>query len=136
MLVADGVLHENGAFTVVPEPDGKQIAELFRHKVLKLLLAQGKITPKRIALMDNWRQTGFNVCVGLRVQPWHRQSMENLARHIIRASFSQERMNYDREAEKVVYRSKGGAKGGAGGCVYRPDRPTVMVQLRRRNLLA
>ena len=36
--------------------------------------------------------------------------MENLARYIIRASFSQERMSYDRKAAEVVYRSKGGAK--------------------------
>jgi hypothetical protein len=36
--------------------------------------------------------------------------MENLARYIIRASFSQDRMSYDREAAEVVYRSKGGTK--------------------------
>jgi len=34
--------------------------------------------------------------------------MENLARYIIRASFSQERMNYIREASKVIYKSKNG----------------------------
>ncbi len=33
---------------------------------------------------------------------------ENLARHIIRASFSQERMTYFPEDSKVVYRSKDG----------------------------
>ena len=32
--------------------------------------------------------------------------MENLARYIIRASFSQERMNYVREDLKVIYKSK------------------------------
>ena len=32
--------------------------------------------------------------------------MENLARYIIRASFSQERMTYIQEESKVVYRSK------------------------------
>jgi hypothetical protein len=32
--------------------------------------------------------------------------MENLARYIIRASFSQERMTYIREASKVTYKSK------------------------------
>lgn len=32
--------------------------------------------------------------------------MENLARYIIRASFSQERMNYLRDESKVVYQSK------------------------------
>ena len=34
--------------------------------------------------------------------------MENLARYIIRASFSQERMNYIREESKVIYKSKDG----------------------------
>lgn len=54
MRVAHDAFHENGAFTVAPAPDGKQIAELFRHKVLKMLLAKGRITPERITLMDNW----------------------------------------------------------------------------------
>ena len=43
MLIADGGFHENGIFVVAPAPDGRQIAELFRHKVLKMLLAKGKI---------------------------------------------------------------------------------------------
>ena len=36
--------------------------------------------------------------------------MENLARYIIRASFSQESMTYIPEESKVVYRSKDGKK--------------------------
>jgi hypothetical protein len=34
--------------------------------------------------------------------------MENLARYMIRASFSQERMTYLQDESKVVYRSKDG----------------------------
>jgi len=34
--------------------------------------------------------------------------MENLARYTIRASFSQERMNYIREESKFIYKSKDG----------------------------
>ena len=34
--------------------------------------------------------------------------MENLARYIIRASFSQERMSYIPEDSKVIYQSKDG----------------------------
>ncbi len=36
--------------------------------------------------------------------------MENLARYIIRASFSQDRMTYIPEESKVLYRSKDGKK--------------------------
>ena len=34
--------------------------------------------------------------------------MENLARYIIRTSFSQQRMNYVPEESKVIYQSKDG----------------------------
>jgi hypothetical protein len=35
-------------------------------------------------------------------------TIENLARYIIRASFSRERMNYISEQSKVIYKSKNG----------------------------
>jgi hypothetical protein len=89
---------------VAPAPDSKQIEELFRHKVFKMLLARGKITLEHISLMDNWLHTGFNVYVGPRILPWHRKSMENLACYIIRASFSRERMSYKFDSGQVAYR--------------------------------
>ena len=48
------------------------------------------------------------VFCGPRIQPGEQEAMENLARYIIRASFSQERMTYFPEDSKVVYRSKDG----------------------------
>jgi Putative transposase len=88
--------------------DTNAIEQIFRHKVLYMLLAKGKITQDMIALLDKWRHTGFNVFAGKRILPRQEKSMENLARYIIRASFSQERMAYDREAGKVEYKSKDG----------------------------
>lgn len=77
--------------------------------VLKMLLAKGKISPDVIALLDKWRHTGFNAYYGSRILPWQKSSMENLARYIIRASFSQERMAYHQEAGQEEYRSKDGS---------------------------
>jgi hypothetical protein len=45
---------------------------------------------------------------GPRIHPREEDAMENLARYIIRASFSQERMTYIPEESKVVYQSKDG----------------------------
>ncbi len=59
-------------------------------------------------MLMSWRHSGFNVYCGPRIQPGDDQAMENLARYIIRASFSQERMTYFPEDSKVVYRSKDG----------------------------
>jgi len=42
------------------------------------------------------------------VSIYDEEAMENIARYIIRASFSQERMNYIPEESKVSYQSKDG----------------------------
>ncbi len=46
--------------------------------------------------------------MGLRIQPGEEEATENLARYIIRASFSQERMTYVPEESKVINESKDG----------------------------
>jgi hypothetical protein len=48
------------------------------------------------------------VFVGPKILPREEDAMEKLARYIIRASFSQERMTYVSEESKVVYESKDG----------------------------
>ena len=67
-----------------------------------------KITEELVKMVMGWRHSGFNVFCGSRIQPGSEDAMENLARYIIRASFSQERMTYIPEKSKVVYRSKDG----------------------------
>jgi len=69
ILFSDGCFHENGMFTVSPTIDTKALEQLFRHKVLKMLLAKGKITQDMIKLLDKWRHTGFNVFCGRRILP-------------------------------------------------------------------
>ena len=55
-----------------------------------------------------WRLFGFHVFCGNRISPNDETAMENLARYIIRASFSQEHMQYLDQEGKVVYTSKDG----------------------------
>jgi len=73
-----------------------------------MLLKKSKITRDMIALSDTWRHSGFNVYCEKRILPRQKTSMENLARYIIRASFSQERITDIPEAGSVIYRSKDG----------------------------
>ena len=71
-----------------------------------MLLVKGRITQDMISLLDKWRYTGFKVFSGPRILPRYEKSLENLARYIIRASFSQERMTYHRKSGQVGYQSK------------------------------
>ena len=71
-----------------------------------MLLAKGKITEEMIRMLSSWRHSGFHVFCGNRISPKDDTAMENLARYIIRASFSQERMQYLDQEGKVVYTSR------------------------------
>jgi len=52
VLASDGCFHDNGMFAVSPATDTKALEQLFRHKVLKMLLAKRKITHDMITLLD------------------------------------------------------------------------------------
>jgi len=64
------------------------------------------------------------------------EAMENLARYVVRASFSQERMTYIPEESKVLYRSKDGKKENrfdalewlAATCSHVPNQGEQMVR--------
>jgi hypothetical protein len=61
-----------------------------------------------IGMLSTWRHSGFHVFCGNRIQPKEESTMEILARYIIRASFSQERMQYLADAGTVIYSAKDG----------------------------
>jgi len=55
---------------------------------------------------SSWKHFGFHVFCGNPISPNDDTAMENLARYIIRASFSQERMKYLDQEGTVVYTAK------------------------------
>jgi hypothetical protein len=61
-----------------------------------------------VAILSQWRHSGFNVFCGNLISPTDDTAMENLACYIIRASFSQELMQYLDPKGKVVYTAKDG----------------------------
>jgi hypothetical protein len=64
-----------------------------------------------MASLDPDRRSGLIVYCDPRIQPGDEEAMSRqvgIARYIVRASFSQERMSYFPEDTKIVYRSKDG----------------------------
>jgi len=81
-----------GMFRVAPPLELKKLEAIFRHKVLRMLLAGGKITQEMITMLSTWRHSGFNVFCGNRISP------------------KQERMQYLDQEGKVIYMAKDGKK--------------------------
>ncbi|MBN1106677.1 MAG: transposase [Deltaproteobacteria bacterium] len=104
------VFYGSGWFTVAPALDTVALEKIFQHKVLKMLWRKGKITGKVVKLILSWRHSGFSVHCGPRIRSCDEEVLENIARYIIRASFSQERMTYIPDESRVLYRSKDGTK--------------------------
>jgi hypothetical protein len=49
VLISDGCFHESGLLTVAPRIDTHALEQLFRHKILKLLLSEGRTTETTVA---------------------------------------------------------------------------------------
>ena len=137
ILVTDGCFYgEKGMFRVAPPLELKKLEGIFRHKVFKMLLKKGKITEEMVRMLSAWKHSGFNVFCGNRISPKDDSAMENLARYIIRASFSQERRQYLEQEGTVVYRSKDGKDQKtfpamewlAAMCTHIPNRGEQMVR--------
>ena len=92
-----------------------------------------------MSMVMKWRHSGFHVFCGDRIQPGDEKAMENLARYIVRASFSQERMTYVRDESKVIYQSKDGKEEKtfdalewlAAMCSHVPNNGEQMVREKR-----
>lgn len=107
ILMTDGCFYGNkGMFRVAPPLELKKLEAIFRHKVFRMLLNKGNIPEEMIRLISTWKHSGFHVFCGNRISPADETAMENLASYIIRASFSQERMQYLDQEAKVVYTAK------------------------------
>ena len=103
ILAADGCFKDNGTFYAAGASlNAESLEPLFRHKMLSMLKKRGLITDKIIELILSWHHSGFNVYCSERIYPRETQSMENIARYIIRASFSQERLNYIRNLKLCI----------------------------------
>jgi hypothetical protein len=94
VIATDGCFSDTGAFSVAPTAKTADAQELFRHEVFKMLKAEGKICNAVIENMMGSRHSGFNVYCGPTIWPDAPEAIEDLARYIVRACFSQERMTY------------------------------------------
>jgi len=101
IIATDGCFVNDGNFMnrIVPNPDDLEIP--FRCEVLYMLRREGKITNTVVDNMDSWHHSGFHVYCGNSILPDDEEGLEKLAKYIVRAPISQERMLYIPSAESI-----------------------------------
>src|SRR6266705_3034198 len=90
----------------IPQPDPVQIMLLFRHRLLKTLLAKEKITQRLIDILLSWRHPGFSVFQGDSVSPEDHEARERLARYCVHPHMALDRLRYDAQNHQVTYQPK------------------------------
>ena len=69
-------------------------------------MKKGPLSAERVKLMESWEHSGFNIDASVRIGADDATGRENLARYLIRAPFSAERITYNAAEGTVIYRTK------------------------------
>lgn len=88
-----------------PHLVGEDLVQLFRRKVLALLLRHHRITQATPERLMQWSPTGFSVWIGAPIEPHETASRLRLARYLVKPPISLERMDFDADDCLVTYRS-------------------------------
>ncbi len=80
------------------------LRKLFEVEVFRFLRERGLLSAERMDLIRSWPHSGFGVYVGEAIGPEERQTLEHLARYLLRAPVSLERLWYNPEAGTVTIR--------------------------------
>jgi hypothetical protein len=105
LLVSWGLFRRDGSFLLVEGvPDPETVARLFRHRVLRMLLAEGAIAEGVVRTLLAWPHTGFGTHVS-RAIPVDATTPGIVARYMVRPPISPERMLGETGKDRIIYRS-------------------------------
>jgi hypothetical protein len=93
-------------FLPLPKTGLSPLEELFRAKVIHLLLQEKLLPPERVQVLYSWKHSGFNLHAGQPMPPEAKADLEDLAQFILRNPFSVEKMTLESPGDLVIYRSR------------------------------
>jgi hypothetical protein len=96
-IVSHGAWTEDGkTFCSWPSHvTGERLEELFRRKVLTLLLRRERLAPATAEKLLQWNPSGFSVWLGDPIEPYQTESRQRLARYLTKSPVALHRMDYD-----------------------------------------
>jgi hypothetical protein len=105
LLVSWGLFRRDGTFLPVEAAlDPETVARLFRHRVLRMLLAEGAIAESVVRSLLAWPHTGFGTHIS-RAIPADEQTPGVVARYMARPPITPERMLGGADTDRIIYRS-------------------------------
>jgi len=102
-LATDGTIARDGCLHSLPWVDTEQMMRLFRHKLLRRLLAEEQITQAMVDLLLSWKHPGFSVFRGEPIEPHDTSARERLLSYCMHPPFALSRLRYDPDSATVCY---------------------------------
>jgi len=102
-IVAAGAWVDGNFVSWPEEVTGPRLEDLFRRYVLAMLVKEERLNEATATRLGSWYPSGFSVFLGESIAPWNTESRLRLARYLLKAPVSLERMQYDRESCQVRY---------------------------------
>ena len=109
-LVADGLFSPSGMFYVAPKVSTKPLEQMFRVRVIKMLVEEGLLAEELACKLLGWKHSGFSVYNGKPIKRNDSAGLQRVAQYIIRNPFSEQKMTYNEANGTVIYRSRMHAK--------------------------
>ena len=106
-LVPAGIL-KNGVFTSKKYPSAQVITQLFRARLLKVLIKEGVIQEELVEMLMSWNHnSGFNVhSGGNRISGSNESRIEQVSRYMSRATITARRVDFDPGDQTVTVYEK------------------------------
>jgi hypothetical protein len=105
-LVSDGAFGPSGWFSAFPKIDLHVLEQLFRHRVLQMLLRERRIDEALVRKLLGWQHTGFSLHNAVRIGAQDDDGRHAVAEYVLRSPFSQEKLRYHAKTGTIIYRSK------------------------------
>jgi hypothetical protein len=103
-LVSAGVFRGAGVFTPLPLPPAGVAEELFRRRVIRMLVRRGRLDEDAAAGLLAWRHSGFSVHHAIRVEPDDTAGVARLCRYLVHPPIALGRLTYD--GDRAGYRGR------------------------------
>jgi hypothetical protein len=104
--VSDRTRKGSGRSRHLPKIGLSALEQLFRHRVLRMLLRERRIDDTVIRTLLGWRHSGFSLHNAVRIGAHDSDGRRPVSEYILRSPFSQERLRYHTTTGTVLYHSK------------------------------
>ena len=100
--MADGAFGPTGWVYALPRGDCRALEQLFRHRVLQMLLPERRIDEALVRKLLGWRHSGFSVHNAVRIAAQDEAGRRALAEYVLRSPFAQEKLRYHAKTGTII----------------------------------